>query len=653
MRIGRSSSIKRDLVLLFPNNQQLQQLMCEYLVVVVDFCKGVVLFTKKPFFAQLAASFTKEFDAFGSDLARLSSDIQERVDYLSTKSQVVTEGLTTTISQKLSLFTGSQPRKHELDEKLFRLRTRISPHQDEFDLIWRRERKKGTTPWIFDSTSYQEWVGSPESSVLQVTGNLGSGKTVLLANIFAAVSSQDTSNMPEQEKPITACFFCNFGNAKSLESRNIIGSLAYQFVNSLIAEADGAEALAERMPSDISSTYTNELVDFVAKLLPQDRSYYVVLDALDECAEQEVEEVATAISKLLMSHKLRVCFSTRTESRTTGIVTGHLSVQHKISMATTDRHEELKAFIAEEIERRKTLRPPLDPHTLQAIKQFLIDKANGMYLWVILQIEAIFPRYAGRILCDADVPGILESLPGDLPQAFDRALRGITDHRYGSRLFETVAAAQRPLTLDELRVALNVKLGNLEWDESTFPYDARNVVYLSGGGLLEVDEEDLTVDYIHSSALKYLSRPLSNKSDPATGAFHFSMDIANMRMGYLCITYLNYAIFETRLTRFNDTGIPMSSVSAAISSTVKQEASKNPLLGAVVGATRWFYPSEKVKPCDVNIAELLQKYRGKNDTNVRSFYRYAHDHWLLHSRIFLLEEEIRTFHSLLLSLIHI
>lgn len=657
MRLGRSSSIKQDLVFLFPNCQQLQQFLCEYLIVIVNFCRGIVLYTRKAFFAQLVVSFSKEFQTFEADLATWSSIIQDRANYLTTRTQLRSERGIVATNYTLSLFTGSQARKREIDERLFRLQTYISPHQQEFDVIWRRERKKGTTPWVFSTDSYQTWAKSSESSVLHVTGSLGSGKTVLLANVFATTLSQDaTTSSPTEGKPVTACFFCNFGNAKSLESRHIVGSLAYQFVKLLVVEPSVAEILAAKTPGDISDLDMDELVDFVVSILPRDRSYCVVLDALDECSAQNVEEVVVAISKLLRSCRLHLCFSTRTESRTSGIVSAHFEVQHKISMNSAGRYEELETYIDHEIDRRQALRP-LNPVLSKAIKQFLFSNANGMYLWVILQIEALFPRYGGqRILCDADIRDMLEHLPADLPQAFDRALCGIVDDRYGSRVFEIVGSARRPLTLDEFCVALNVEPGNVKWDEATFPYDAHSLVYLSGGGLLEVDEEDLTVTYIHSSVLKYLSTPPKAEMTRGTGIFRFSLTTAEMKMGYICVTYLSYDAFETQLTRAGDAVVGMDHVSASVSSVVEQEAIKgDPILGAVVNVAKWLRPAGH-EYRDIDIVQLIQQCsstrKTKSDPDVRAFLAYARENWLSHSKEFLVEEELPRFQSMLKRLLN-
>ncbi|KAL2680450.1 hypothetical protein Neosp_008051 [[Neocosmospora] mangrovei] len=99
--------------------------------------------------------------------------------------------------------------------------------------------------------------------------------------------------------------------------------------------------------------------------------------------------------------------------------------------------------------------------------------------------------------------------------------------------------------MDELRVASNVEPGNTKWNDSTLSRTGKALISAYGGSLLDIDEEDFRVRFIHYSVLLHLTTP---SSDAKTHAFHFDLEEAERTMGAVCVTYLNYSVFETRVS---------------------------------------------------------------------------------------------------------
>ena len=102
----------------------------------------------------------------------------------------------------------------------------------------------------------------------------------------------------------------------------------------------------------------------------------------------------------------------------------------------------------------------------------------------------MLPAYSGTVVANADIYDILQNLPRDLPAAFDQALCRIRERRYRNQLFKLVATAERPLGVDEMRVALTVVPGETTWHPEKLPPDGIAIVHQCGGNLVEIDEED-------------------------------------------------------------------------------------------------------------------------------------------------------------------
>ncbi len=80
----------------------------------------------------------------------------------------------------------------------------------------------------------------------------------------------------------------------------------------------------------------------------------------------------------------------------------------------------------------------------------MLYRAQGMFLWVVLQIESLC--LAGT---DEAIRQALADLPKDLPATFSRILQQseASGKDYQQRLLQLITAAFRPLTMDELREA--------------------------------------------------------------------------------------------------------------------------------------------------------------------------------------------------------
>ncbi|KAH8883052.1 hypothetical protein GQ53DRAFT_883522, partial [Thozetella sp. PMI_491] len=615
-------ALQKDLALLFPDCKELQHLMCEYLIVLVQTCAQIIQFTKKGslslFSASLFVSFDKEFKSYEDGLERWARQINQRVVVLSTKSN--------TQNQSLLLRASAQSTRSLDEQRMFRLLRFLSRHQADFSFLWRKERKKGGVRWIFRDDTFQAWKSSKVSSVAWITGSIGSGKTVLMANIVGDLHATDSS----ENTPLVASFFCHHSNQHSLKARNIVGSIAYQLIQPLLVAENTMPMLQPEQLERLSTGDTGAVTTFLADVLPKTRHYFVVVDALDECGAEEIEEVAIALSQLAESIVVRICFSSRRDSTATNIASQHLAIEHRITMANEDRMKEMAEYIDAEIARRN-ISNIIDPDLQGLVRDTLTAKADGMYLWVALQIESIFPRYRTQIISDLDVFKMLDTLPRDLPEAFDRALERISDDRYGRTIFELVAAAKRPITAEELRIALNVEPGIPEWSPATLAYDGELLVGLCGGGLLEIEEENDTVGFIHFSSLQHLLQRVSD-SDPLS-KFHFTLEEADLQLGSICVTYLSYSNFQMQLTvnraAMVDVGVITDKVAASL-------FSQNTMTGRFLSsAFRNLSLGQTSYPQQVNIAASAQDFlvkRQKKD-DVRGFLAFAKRHWLNHTTL--------------------
>ena len=104
------------------------------------------------------------------------------------------------------------------------------------------------------------------------------------------------SHLIESRRPrdVTGFFFCRFDDQDSLKATTIIGSIARQLVND--------------SPEDKFRGFSREtpVVEFLKNTLSNTRQYFIVLDGLDECSEEQIRETCGMLHDLLSLPHLHI-----------------------------------------------------------------------------------------------------------------------------------------------------------------------------------------------------------------------------------------------------------------------------------------------------------------------------------------------------------
>ncbi|MCJ1354068.1 MAG: hypothetical protein MMC33_004055 [Icmadophila ericetorum] len=395
----------------------------------------------------------------------------------------------------------------------------------DFQMGWKVARRKGTSDWICERDEYKQWSEHRQSSILWLTGILGSAKTVVAANVVEKLISTKTTD------------------AESLKFRTIIGSLARQLLEGL--PLDSIDKAAECINAELDP---DQILEYIVKLLPStSQRYYILIDGLDECQDRESRLLMDSLKQLLTSdHHFQIfCSSQPNVLQWAPSLTNTYWTISMSADAETDC--EIAQYIERELVRRivsRTFRP--STHTIfPTIVDALVRGAKGMFLWVVFQLNTILDQDT-----DAAILRALEDLLQDLSETFDRILhKGCSpkDARSNirTRILELVTAAQRPLSLDELCVAINVKIGETTWNAGELINDMAKTLAFCGS-LLIIDEEHLTVRFAHHSIRQHIHS--KNTNSDANG-YYTNLKQADLSLGETCVTYLNLDIFQTQLTR--------------------------------------------------------------------------------------------------------
>ncbi|KAH8755942.1 hypothetical protein F5882DRAFT_444653 [Hyaloscypha sp. PMI_1271] len=567
MTIGRSAPRYQAMALLYPRSEILRSSLWEYFIVVVRLCHHLLKITQKSAFGQFV-SILSDSDAtsFQSELDRWANTIKEESYLLMAKNieKEFKENVNFRAIVSGDFKSASLRRKTKAKHRVL---DRCSTYDHE--KIWKQTRKAGNTTLFTQNAAYLHWRDRLDSCALLYTGKLGSGKSVLLANIV------DDLNLHVRSKHIpVAYFFCQNECRQSLNARTIFGSLAKQLLLPISDLSTVAELVEDKPDLSLEGVF-----DLLQKALPSDYKVYIVLDGLDECDSSEKDELLPHLRNLQQVFTLHLCLSFTLAPENT-LKTNQFIAATIASIPV--ENPDIEEFIEAELERRIQSEQLVldDPRLILEIRSALLKGSQGMFLWVVLQIRCIC-----AMKTDSNIRQAIQGLPRTLSETFSRILhRSDTSEQYQRRILELITVAYRPMTTGELREALGVIPGDAVWKRERLLTDVMSTLTCCGC-LLTVDEEELTVRFVHHSVKKFLLQGWKDATNVA-----FSIEGARRSMCDTIITYLSYGIFETQL-----------------STTVVPQVRVGPVPSTVINST--------MGPSSVTRRLALKLLRSRNEPN--------------------------------------
>jgi hypothetical protein len=235
-------------------------------------------------------------------------------------------------------------------------------------------RAPDTANWFNQDPAFQNWKDDRSTAILWCSGKLGVGKTVIVSNMVAYLHTE------RKPSDIISYYFCRSDHYESLQARSIIGSLACQLLDIQIEKAK--DDLLVGLYKDSKDLDSTEMVHFLLSRLEHDKTYYILLDGLDECENREIEKIAQLLNILCKSpvNRLKILCSGRPELET-GLFKG-VRPRYRITLAGKSVDSDIERYIDIELDQRLE-RDELklnDPSLILKIAKALREGSHGMYV---------------------------------------------------------------------------------------------------------------------------------------------------------------------------------------------------------------------------------------------------------------------------------
>jgi Cdc6-like AAA superfamily ATPase len=144
-----------------------------------------------------------------------------------------------------------------------------------------KQRQAKTGLWLLESTKFTDWK-KRAASRLWLYGIPGCGKTILSSTVVENLLQycHDDTNM------VTAYFYFNFNDAQKQDPELMLRSLLCQLVQRSVVVPKGVDALFSSCENGQRKPSSHALLQVTKEAAQEFTHVYVVLDALDECAQR-------------------------------------------------------------------------------------------------------------------------------------------------------------------------------------------------------------------------------------------------------------------------------------------------------------------------------------------------------------------------------
>ncbi|SCO58624.1 uncharacterized protein FFMR_15780 [Fusarium fujikuroi] len=336
----------------------------------------------------------------------------------------------------------------------------------------------GTCRWILSDPQFEAWHESSSQHILWITGRAGKGKSHLATFITQSLTHKPRSQYP----PLVLQVSCDNSDIRRSTSLSVHLNILHQILNFPRCDKtlqDTAAAILRDPHTRFDSNLPREdlwdlIKDFVNRPLritesvDSDYRIYLVLDGLDECDPESIEDLCTKLQQICAdeSRERGPFFKIVVLSRPLG------HMQHLQTWINLDDDQQYGQRISTEIGLfiEDQMQPVLGSRksALKVLKTILSERSHGTFLWVSLALNILKSRRTDlediltggrRDLLDAILPVGLQSMYNRM---LLEALGGKYDGQHNpdpescAKIIRYICTAYRPLTQAELQTAVGI-----------------------------------------------------------------------------------------------------------------------------------------------------------------------------------------------------
>jgi hypothetical protein len=412
------------------------------------------------------------------------------------------------------------------------------------------EREPGTCQWITRHPQFQSWTNANNYSILWISGDPGCGKSVAASYLVSHL--QET-----QPSALVAYFFFKDDSDKQSNAISALCSVLHQL---LLGKQDSIDRAAKKFADQGEAAGSRFfcLWEILVDALSEDScgSINIVLDALDECNEDERVRLIAGLTELgrrlpSAGKSVKVIVTSRPYAAIRRSFKDFqvINIHSEDNLDSIDN--DVKAVIAARIRRFASSIGIGQEDLLANFRYKLERKADHTFLWISLILDMLdnsddctFEEI--HQLMDDPNPGV--------DALYERILEKARNPEKARRMLHIIVGAVEPLTLEELNTAWAVKIGHKLTEEQLQDrkfLSPKVGVRETCGLFVRVVQGKVVL--VHQTAREFLVRAMDNSIPPAVGPakptpWKWSLDPkeSTEMLAGICATYLMSIVVKPR-----------------------------------------------------------------------------------------------------------
>ncbi|KAG9206091.1 hypothetical protein G6514_004812 [Epicoccum nigrum] len=314
-----------------------------------------------------------------------------------------------------------------------------------------KQRQAETGLWLLQNARFTEWK-ERAASRLWLYGIPGCGKIILSSTIVEHL----LQHCHDDARIVTAYFYFDFNDAQKQVPELMLRSLLSQLLQRSSTVPKDVDALFSACNNGQRQPPPHALLEVMPQVMQQFTHVYVVLDALDECAQRPelLDALGTMVRWQLDS--VHLLMTSRKERDIESSLDKYIEEEDTICLQRDVVDRDIQRYVQQRLSDDKALTKwNKDAVIRQEIETALMDGAQGMFRWAVCQLDTL-----GKCCNRAMLRKSLATLPRTLDQTYDRILCSINEEyvEYAIRILQWLTFSMRPLSVEEVAevVAIDV-----------------------------------------------------------------------------------------------------------------------------------------------------------------------------------------------------
>lgn len=413
------------------------------------------------------------------------------------------------------------------------------------------DRIEGTCIWSTRTTQYRKWRQDAKSTILWITGDAGTGKTILCSYLKDCLENHTTQTLQQastsKNQALVTYFFCVKDDKGRRDACSVLRGLLLRI---FIQRKDVLKRARKHFGSakshfDQSFETLWKIFSFAADIA-QCQTFYVVIDAIDECEERSrnrlLHRIAETLQKwnrpeLMLEKRVKFLITNQPHLVPVWNAVSQSTNQHRLKIE--DRPQEMVDDVVRVIDKRvddlvanRFCTTSEGDH----LKSSLRNHAENSFLWVNIILDDIGK---GIEYSRASLERVLRDPPKDLKGAYSRYLPAVAeqDVTLFRKLVDLMVACSRPLTLDELNIFVTITdQATTRRVEEEKKHYMQDIMERAFGPLVRISGS--RTHFVHSTVKDFLVRLQEDVSHPLHDSHRAELQSAHFTIASACIRYL-------------------------------------------------------------------------------------------------------------------